>query len=114
MQGYVRTCNHKARQNKWVSARCEPRAWQGRKDARQAGRTFDAGKESTDEDGVEAEVYESSEHFRGGTQQMGKMMGVKVLLQPLSTVSPSRDDAVSYKLSSITSLTTSKALPSSS
>ena len=36
---------------------------QGR-DARQAGRAFDASEESADEDGVEAEMYEFSEHFR--------------------------------------------------
>jgi len=51
------------RQDKWVSVRREHRAWQGR-DARQAGRAFDAGEDCADKDGVEAEVYESSEHFR--------------------------------------------------
>jgi hypothetical protein len=35
-----------------------------RKDARQAGRAFDAGEDSADEDGIETEMYESSKHFR--------------------------------------------------
>jgi len=39
----------------------------GGRDARQAGRAFDAGEESADEDGVEADMYESSEHFRWHT-----------------------------------------------
>jgi hypothetical protein len=52
-----------------VSVRCEHRAWamaslgKGR-DSRQAGRAFDASEESADEDGVEADMYEFSEHFR--------------------------------------------------
>jgi hypothetical protein len=61
MRDYMRTCN--TRQDKWVSVRCEHRAWQGR-DARQAGRAFDASEDSADEDGVEAEMYKSSKHFR--------------------------------------------------
>ena len=32
-------------------------------DARQAGGALDAGKDCGDEDGVEADVYEGSEHF---------------------------------------------------
>jgi hypothetical protein len=63
MQDYIWTCN--TRQYKWVSVRREHRAsaWQG-KDARQASRAFNTCEDGADEDGVEAEMYESSEHFR--------------------------------------------------
>ena len=74
MQGYVRTCN--ARQDKWVSVRREHRAWQGR-DARQASRAFDTCEDSADEDGIKAEMYESSEHFRVAQRMGGMMMDVK-------------------------------------
>ena len=47
-------------EDKWVSAH---RARESEEDARQAGGALDAGKNSGDEDGVEAEVYEFSEHF---------------------------------------------------
>jgi hypothetical protein len=58
MQDYTRACN----KYRWVSVRCEHRR-QGM-DVRQAGRAFDAGEESADEDGIKAEMYEFSEHFR--------------------------------------------------
>lgn len=60
--GQCRPAYNRATQDKdkWVSAR---RAREREEDARQARGALDAGKNSTDEDGVEADVYKFSEHF---------------------------------------------------
>lgn len=69
MQGYVRTSDTKAKTNGFqLDAKIT--LGKGRRDVRQAGRAFDACKDSADEDGVKAEMYEFSKHFRVARQRV--------------------------------------------